>query len=207
MSEDKRKVSTDALETLGHKISETEKRDAIHLAVIPSVASEYLCPGDHVNSKGEKALMYSDGAIGIVDPFLKETVNPGERFWLIIYPRQIHSLRHVWTHPAFDDDHDQVKLSDDFQYELSRGWIISYANKLISYTASIDEEDITYKNKFDILMDAADKWIKSNEVFEVQSYGESEYHHFDDEFWYHYEIISGTEIETYQKQNFFLCCC
>ena len=37
---DKRKVSTDALETLGTLIGSDEKRDAIHLAVIPCEAQD-----------------------------------------------------------------------------------------------------------------------------------------------------------------------
>lgn len=109
MSGDKRSVATDALETLGMIIDKAQKRDAIHLAVEPIEAGEKLWPGQDVGMHDGKAWRtYSASdtphmALGIVDPFLKAAVQPGERFWLVVYPRQIHSLRHVWTHPAFPD--------------------------------------------------------------------------------------------------------
>ena len=97
---DKRKVSTDALETLGNIIGPNEKRDAIHLAVEPVIAQEILYPGQNVGADGT-----TNNPVGIVDPFLKVSkVYPGQRFWLVIYPRQINSLRHVWSHPAFPDE-------------------------------------------------------------------------------------------------------
>lgn len=99
MGADKRKVSTDALETLGKVINSKEKRDAIHLAVEPTQAKQTLRPGQHVGVDGT-----TNNPVGIVDPFLARPVKEGEWFWLVIYPRQIHSLRHVWTHPAFPDE-------------------------------------------------------------------------------------------------------
>ena len=41
-----RKVSTDALETLGKFITPNEKRDAIHLAVLPVQLGEAVKPGE-----------------------------------------------------------------------------------------------------------------------------------------------------------------
>lgn len=112
---DKRSVFTDALETLGTIIDENQKRDAIHLAVEPVVAKEHLVAGDHVTVDGRKSLPYSSEAVGIVDPFLKRNfslylnfVREGERFWLVLYPRTIKSLRHVWEHPAFPPSEVQV---------------------------------------------------------------------------------------------------
>lgn len=88
MSEEKRSVATDALATLGSIISTNEKRDAIHLAVEPAVAACILRPGDDVGFV-DGGFGYCSNPVGIVDPFLKEKVKPGQSFWLIIYPRQI----------------------------------------------------------------------------------------------------------------------
>jgi len=98
VSGDNRSVTTDALATLG-TIIESGGRDAIHLAVNPTVAGEKLYPGQDVGVDGTR-----NNPVGIVDPFLKAPVLPGEMFWLVVYPRQINSLRHVWTHPAFPDE-------------------------------------------------------------------------------------------------------
>lgn len=101
MSADKRTVATDALETLGTApLRDTEKRDAIHLAVDPVVAGQRLSPGAHITVTNGVAWLTPTGqGIGIVDPFLDSMVEPGDRFWLVVYPRKITSLRHVWTHP------------------------------------------------------------------------------------------------------------
>lgn len=121
MSADKRSVFTDALETLGTIISENEKRDAIHLAVEPVIAGQYLRPGMHVGI-GENGKAFDRGPelnVGIVDPFLTTNVNEGERFWLVVYPRKITSLRHVWTHPAID----AVKEKEQDEKKISETWI------------------------------------------------------------------------------------
>lgn len=112
---DNRTPHTDALDTLGRLLDDTAKRDAIHLAVYPVVAGEHITAGDHVrlgpDGKAYIAHTYRE-AIGIADPFIVETTWPGtkpsrsviaygSRFWLVVLPRTITSLRHVWEHPAF----------------------------------------------------------------------------------------------------------
>lgn len=103
MSVDKRKVSTDALETLGTIIDNTAGRDAIHLAVEPSVAGEILYAGQHIGYVNGKATTKAKKKVGIVDPFIIGPVPEGSMFWLVVFPRQITSLRHVWTHPDFEE--------------------------------------------------------------------------------------------------------
>jgi hypothetical protein len=134
---EKHTTTTDALDTLGSIITENEKRDAIHLAVENAVAAVTLRPGDHVkfNNDGQAVLaphMSNGGGIGIVDPFLEELVEPGQRFWLVVYPRQIHSLRHVWEHPAFppsgETDVKPVVKEDPGKAEAEK-WLREYCTR------------------------------------------------------------------------------
>lgn len=97
-----RPVTTDALETLGTIHITPQHRDAIHLAVEPVIAGVDLLPGQHiVVDNGVAWPTAIGGGLGIVDPFLKLPVERGQPFWFVMYPRQVHTLRHVWTHPAF----------------------------------------------------------------------------------------------------------
>jgi hypothetical protein len=90
---------------LGRLIEDGDRRrDAIHIAIAPVTAAERLMPGQHVGLIREDNLELvgpCDRTIGIVDPFLSDKVEPGQRFWLFLYPGTIAGLRHVWTHPAF----------------------------------------------------------------------------------------------------------
>jgi hypothetical protein len=80
------------------------RRDAIHIAVAPVTAAARLIPGQHVGlvEQGNLELVGPcERNIGVVDPFLAQPVEPGQRFWLFLYPGTITGLRHIWTHPAF----------------------------------------------------------------------------------------------------------
>lgn len=98
---------------LGQIIEDGDRRrDAIHIAIAPVTAAERLTPGQHVGlvKRGNLELVGPcDRAIGVVDPFLTEDVEPGQRFWLFLYPGTITGLRHVWTHPAFTAAAEAVK--------------------------------------------------------------------------------------------------
>jgi hypothetical protein len=90
---------------LGRLITDGDRRrDAVHVAVAPVTAAGRLAPGQHVGfiRPNDTELVGAGGTpIGVVDPFLRDDVRPGERFWLFMYPNTVTSLRHVWTHPAF----------------------------------------------------------------------------------------------------------
>jgi len=90
---------------LGQLITDGDRRrDAIHIAVAPVMASSRLEPGQHVGliREGNVELVGPcERNLGIVDPFLSAPVEEGQRFWLFLYPGTISGLRHIWTHPEF----------------------------------------------------------------------------------------------------------
>lgn len=92
---------------IGSLIRDQERRrDAIHVAVAPVTAAGRLEPGQHIGFQRpgdtEHVSPDSSNLIGIVDPFLPESVEPGERFWMFLYPQTITGMRHAWHHPAFE---------------------------------------------------------------------------------------------------------
>ena len=89
---------------LGQIIEGEQHRDAIHIAVAPVEAAEQLRPGEQVGllADGRASKAAHVALVGIVDPFLRVTVLKGDRFWLWLTPYTITSLRHEWTHPAFE---------------------------------------------------------------------------------------------------------
>jgi hypothetical protein len=210
MSADKRTVSTDALETLGTIIGPNEKRDAIHLAVIPAVAGANLKRGADVrlDHEGLAVNAYEEDeteAIGIVDPFLPRNereygadVKPGQRFWLVIYPRKITSLRHVWSHPAFPEEAtDQKPLVsqqtiEDFQRLESKQWLESFAQRLFSY-----EPD--HGSRLEVLLACAESGGFGTDI----EYGEG--CKPDAEFWMHFERYTGRKV--IDRPDWFRCAC
>lgn len=193
MSADKRSVSTDALDTLGMVHFREEKRDAIHLAVMPVEAGETLMPGQHIGVVNGKAFMEHQ-PIGIVDPFLLRPVEAGERFWLVIYPRKIQSLRHVWSHPALPDE-GAAPGPDDGELAAARRAIHAVAVDL-----GVSDE---------ALMEGASEWLKSKGSREG-------YMHFGDDlsyawdmpaFWSAYALLTGKDVPEDLRQAFFSCAC
>lgn len=195
MSEDKRTVHTDALETLGMIIDENQKRDAIHLAVEPMVSKYCMAPGQHLTANGEMCGEYDDNAVGIVDPFLKEAVKPGEYFWLVLYPRTIKSLRHVWEHPSFPQSEINV---DDESVASSKKWIEDYAN---SFPQGMYGEYVSYW----CLINGAKEFLYSNDYLNKGDIFDGK--RLNQEFWHHYEIVTGEKVDENKKQNFFTCSC
>ena len=217
---DKRKVSTDALETLGTIIGPEEKRDAIHLAVEPIEAGEKLNPGQRIGIMDGKAydadIRSAVVYLGIVDPFLPGPVYAGQRFWLILLPRTIESLRHVWTHPAFPDEGN--RLTDAVR--KSSAWLQRFFDKY-----EIDEDDeVSPKSQrspsYDRVLAGIKATLEGKPVNVDPSYG----FNWDDglyfygstqngeiprEFWDHIEIVLGIPVpeEMRQHGDYFACSC
>lgn len=183
---DKRSVSTDALETLGTIIGEGAGRDAIHIAVEPCVAAETLYPGQDVG--------FVDGGVGpcanplgIVDPFLRNRVLKGQKFWLLVYPRQITSLRHVWAHPAFPEKQEQSPK------EASEKWLRDFVNR--SDCPSYEE----------VIAKALHNDSCSPEYLHFD--GRDAHGDIPPEFWDHLEVVTGRTFQKEERAAYFSCSC
>lgn len=185
MSADKRSVHTDALATLGTIIDSTQKRDAIHLAVEPVIAGDDISPGQDIGLIGGRATWKAKKKLGIADPFVKGKILAGQMFWLIVYPRQITSLRHVWEHPDFsslEDKEDRLRKSEEWLKEFCE------SNDIPGVAETIE---VVLRGDF---------------------YGDSL--HFSgkdasgmipDEFWDHMEVVTGRKYVD--RPTYFSCSC
>jgi len=190
INSDKRSVTTDALETLGNIITENEKRDAIHLAVENVEASEKLFPGQDVGLIEGLASSKASKKLGIVDPFLKNGVNRGQRFWLIVYPRQISSLRHVWEHPDFSPSE---LLSEASASSAAIKYLREEAERLdVGYNEMI--EAVTY------YAESGEYWVQGGR-FEGIFISDTE------KFWESFEKVTGKKVTEDRKISFFSCSC
>lgn len=220
MSADSRKVSTDALETLGTIISPEEKRDAIHLAVIPVKALHHLEPGEHVTAAGWGTWPYSHDAVGIVDPFLSNPVAAGEWFWLVIYPRKITSLRHVWSHPAFPEETlilspvvpEALVLADEradqFKQEYQQEPETSVLDRehsekwLRHFISTADCPD--YETVLAVALDNKDSWDEQNFLHFIDRNAHGD---IPPQFWDHLEVVTGVKIPPHRRSKHFSCSC
>lgn len=231
--------STDALETLGNIILPTEKRDAIHLAVDPAFSREYLNPGDHVRiiAKGQVSRCAIGAGHGIVDPFLRHPVQPGEYFWLVVYPREITSLRHVWSHPAFEEEPMSVhpmpnfasdtmpKLFTSVTHEPETFAELQRAAMMTSMVPVPRPEKV--RSLDDPAMTEARAWIYNfaeglsldyDELIEAAGDylshgdylvkgGDLEGEYVPDEFWDHYQVVKKEKVDENDRGSFFSCSC
>jgi len=193
-------MAKDAVETMGTLLpDDVGGRDAVHVAVVSVRAGCYLHPGQTVTFvdppvAGKEPVVteeYEEQSVGIVDPFLKDSVNRGERFWLYLYPRTITSLRHNWTHPAFPEPQSAnlayVPPSKQLESEM---WLRTYATNI--------------GMPFDELMAASKDWI-DHENFYAMPMNESP--DIPPEFWLHLERYLGQRIEHDKREHFFSCAC
>jgi len=174
---------------LGALIDATAQRDAVHIAVAPVVAAFRLAPGDAIGLEAgstDRATDRTAHPIGIVDPFLKADVEPGERFWMFLYPQTITSLRHQWTHPAFIEAPAVPHMS------ASEAWLREYAdNAGVSYGA---------------LLDAARDKNHGGDGHRLPSDIPNCVYKELGEMWRHYEIVTGDTV-TDRKAGPFWCSC
>lgn len=184
----------DAVATMGTILpDDVGGRDAVHVAVIAVTAGRALEPGQDVGVSPDGTATTDDKHVGIVDPFLKSPVLPGQRFWLYLYPRTITGLRHSWTHPAFVDE-PKVSMGPPAE---SEAWLRRYADEL--------------GDRYENLMEGADDWVRSGEYYygpETHGYhGAFEGVSLHPDFWSHYERVRGVVVPEDSREHFFTCSC
>lgn len=184
----------DRVPKLGELITGEQSRDAIHIAVAPVIAGMDLHPGDHIGFSGNAYTVGINAEhIGIVDPFLKGPVRQGDKFYMFLYPNTITSLRHDWTHPAFQEEDNVAKYEPTFLKlkgpTKEEQWIKEYAESI--------------NTTYDDLMEAADNYQKHGSYFCQGGDFEGEY--ISDEFWDKYEIIRKQKIDD--RGSFLSCSC
>lgn len=208
---DKRTPHTDALETLGMIHEFEEKRDAIHLAVYPIEAGEDIFPRDNLKIvKGKAYVCDRSEGVGIADPFIENLIKEGQRFWLVVYPREIRSLRHVWEHPAFPsslseeavteapDYNDPVVLQnsmiigDPEAYKFnSQKWMVKWAEEQGLTLQEAVDAGIAYQDRDEYLSDG----------------GRYEGSYVPNEYWDHFDWITGRKTSDNTRGSFFSCSC
>jgi hypothetical protein len=191
--------------TVGHLLEETARRDAIHFALAPVVADTRLFPCQEigfVDGSTEKVCaalptVESVKALGIVDPFLKVGVQPGQRFWMFLFPNTVTGMRHQWEHPAFTEAKENPPKKRKTKAEhksASHQWLKEFADHL----------DIGFNS----MMEAASEYANSG-YHTVQQGSESwrdNFYGHEKEFWHHYQIETGLVVKE-QEANPFCCTC
>lgn len=189
----------DKIPKLGQLITDEQYRDAVHIAVAPVVAGMCLNPGEHIGftSEGDAYTVVTNAKklLGIVDPFLDVAVNEGDKFYMFLYPQTITSLRHEWTHPAFEAEEEMAEYLPTF-HKLKGAveeekWVAEFAERI--------------GTNYNALMDAAHNYLKHGDYF-VQG-GDFEGFSIPDEFWEKYEAITREKIAEYDRGSFLSCSC
>ena len=185
-------MKDETMEKLGTILTGGEQRDAVHVAVAPGIAAMLLRPGEHVGfvNNGDLELFGPKGCVGcsqpvgIVDPFLTKVVQPGQRFFVFLYPRTITSMRHEWTHPAFTPPPQQV--ADDV-VRASLTWFDGFAKKHLDDNGNeyqvddlIESGKNFLRNEGDIIIQRGDSTLRDETPAR--------------EFWHHFAIVTGIKV-------------
>lgn len=179
---------SDTQTQIGKLNVEGAERDAIHIAVAPVVC------GASPLSAGMRIGFLPDGrvgripqeVIGIVDPFLTESVYADDKFFMFLLPNTITSLRHQWTHPAFEETTGlTAKLA-------AEAWLRDYcARNSTEYEyiiqCAVDGDTMCFGNEQDDL--------NSDEALRR-------------EFWDRLELVTGKKMTAEQRETeYFRCAC
>jgi hypothetical protein len=177
---------------LGKLITSDKGRDAVHVAIAPVTATEKLHPGQGIvlvdGDPNRVKACGPDEWAGIVDPFLTAPVFPDQRFWMWMRPGSITALRHEWTHPALDGD-AKKQAAEAYIRKFADGVGDSYQTVIdgaAAYVASVERSPNGWDREY----------LKAHKYEGVD---------VPDEFWDHYEVITGKPVAPDSRGHFFDC--
>lgn len=169
---------------LGQIIQGSADRDAIHIAIAPVTSDEFVVPGEHVGIENGKASSKVE-PIGIVDPFLKSRVEPGQRFYLCLYQQTVTGMKHLWSHPSFPE-----QVGHRFSRSESEAWLRRFCET---------NDCPGYEELLMLALDSHDS--------EYLHCGTDAHGNIPPEFWDHIEAVSGTVIPQTSRAQYFSCSC
>ncbi len=169
---------------LGRAPTELDLRDAIHIAIAPMRAAGPLVPGQHVGIIADGIVGESATPVGIVDPFLRAPVANDALVWVLLYPGTVRTLRHEWTHDAFVPGVNQAKAAAQI-------WMDKYADKM----------GVGWR---DLIMHAQN-YLRRDDYWTEGGRFEGEW--VPDEFWPHYEALTGETVADGKRGSFLSCSC
>ena len=170
----------------------------MHVAVAPVTAANELHPGERigfVDGSTERVSTFSGNHIGIVDPFLQTSVKPEQQFWMWLNPGSITSLRHDWTHPAFEPQADVATGIDALRLaseKWMRAWAVEHTPGNYYGESEEIDEDVAYEFAID-----------AGRETHIGPYEDAR-DHIDDEWWDHWQNITG---ENPHRGSYFSCSC
>lgn len=179
-----------------HIITDPQNRDAIHVAVAPVIAAHRLNTGAHVGlTRAGQASSRMEPHIGVVDPYLKAPVHAGEKFWMFLYSQTVTGMRHHWEHPSFPDG--PVLPTEEDPKEKAESWLRDFA-------------EVTGADYDHMLHIAATHCVEGSQWggdYLIEG-GRWEGQPTPDEFWTHYETLTGKKpTSRYGLPGIFSCSC
>lgn len=101
---------------LGKAPTALDKRDAIHVLVLPMTAQGHVVPGIGVSKTGS---LDPKNFVAVADPFFSGVIPHGQRFWALVKPGYGITARHTWSHPDFPDEQADPTPSEKLRHSAA----------------------------------------------------------------------------------------
>ncbi len=183
----------DPIKTIGQFLDGGERRDAIHIAIMPVTAAEDISRGEEIGLvygtkdqvKGKDSV-YGLKSIGVADPFIKAwRIKKGQRFYAFLHPNSVTGMRHEWTHPLIDDVKPPSGESEAWLRAFADKWNFDYDDMI---AGACEDEGYVVAGGMDL--HGADELAPGDEEL----------------FWKHVETLTGRTFDGKHRENFGWSC-